>query len=148
MICRYSVSQVPFFRYAHEPFTTRRYYFPMRNETMAALSQATVIVEASEKSGTHSQARACFLFPKMRLNSASAPYFVQFNLTFPGKLRQVGRLHTVLAFVRVQVEFPAIPQLSPIPSGLRWARRVSIQTRKITGRQRRRGEFDRASTVS
>lgn len=54
------VSQVPFFRYAHQSFRSRRFYFPMRNETMAALSEATVIVEASDKSGTHSQARACF----------------------------------------------------------------------------------------
>jgi DNA processing protein len=54
------VSQVPFYRYRHEPFRQRRFYFPMRNETMAALSQATVIVEASETSGTLTQARACF----------------------------------------------------------------------------------------
>lgn len=53
------VSQVPFWRYANEPFKNRKFYFPQRNETMAALSAATIIVEASETSGTHTQARAC-----------------------------------------------------------------------------------------
>ena len=53
------ISQVPFYRYAHQAFNTRRYYFPERNELMAAISDATVIVEASDTSGTLTQARAC-----------------------------------------------------------------------------------------
>lgn len=53
------VSQVPFYKYANQPFKTRRYYFPERNELMAAISDATVIVEASDTSGTLTQARAC-----------------------------------------------------------------------------------------
>ena len=53
------VSQVPLYRYAKQPFKTKRYYFPERNELMAAISDATVIVEASDTSGTLSQARAC-----------------------------------------------------------------------------------------
>jgi DNA processing protein len=53
------ISQVPFFRYQAEPFTSRKNYFPQRNETMSALSEATIIVEASETSGTLTQARAC-----------------------------------------------------------------------------------------
>ena len=53
------LSQVPFYRYATQPFRTKRYYFPERNELMAAISQATVIVEASDTSGTLTQARAC-----------------------------------------------------------------------------------------
>lgn len=53
------VSQVPFFRYSRQPFETKRYYFPERNELMAAISLATVIVEASDTSGTLAQARAC-----------------------------------------------------------------------------------------
>lgn len=53
------VSQVPFFRYHRQPHDERRYYFPERNELMAALSLATVIVEASDTSGTLAQARAC-----------------------------------------------------------------------------------------
>ena len=53
------VSQVPFYKYQKQPFNTRRYYFPERNELMAAISDATVIVEASDTSGTLTQARAC-----------------------------------------------------------------------------------------
>lgn len=52
------LSQVPFYRYAHEPFNTRKYYFPRRNVTMSAISSATIIVEASDTSGTLTQARA------------------------------------------------------------------------------------------
>lgn len=53
------ISQVPIYRYDHQPFRTQRYYFPERNVTMAALSEATVIVEAGETSGTRTQAKAC-----------------------------------------------------------------------------------------
>src|SRR5690606_30700269 len=52
------VSQEPFYRYSIEPFPAKRRYFPERTETMAALTQATIIVEASETSGTLTQARA------------------------------------------------------------------------------------------
>ena len=53
------VSQVPLYRYANQPFKSKRVYFPERNELMAAISDATVIVEASDTSGTLTQARAC-----------------------------------------------------------------------------------------
>lgn len=53
------VSQVPFYRYQTEPFKAHKYHFPERNELMAAISDATVIVEASDRSGTLSQANAC-----------------------------------------------------------------------------------------
>ena len=52
------ISHVPFYRYAKEPFKNKRLYFPQRNVTMSAISQATVIVEASSTSGTRSQAEA------------------------------------------------------------------------------------------
>lgn len=53
------VSHVPFYRYSAIPFQNRRFYFPERNAVMSALSKATIIVEASETSGTLTQARAC-----------------------------------------------------------------------------------------
>jgi len=53
------ISQVPFYRYANEPFMARKIHFTQRNETMAALSEATIIVEASDTSGSLTQARAC-----------------------------------------------------------------------------------------
>lgn len=51
------VSQVPVERYAAQPPTVNRMFFPERNKTMSAMSEATVIVEAGETSGTLVQAR-------------------------------------------------------------------------------------------
>ncbi|MBI2521198.1 MAG: DNA-protecting protein DprA [Bdellovibrio sp.] len=53
------ISQVPFYRYEHESFPNHKFYFPRRNVTMAAISEATIIVEASDTSGSLTQARAC-----------------------------------------------------------------------------------------
>ncbi len=52
------VSQVPFIKYQQETQKTTRFYFPERNKTMSALTEATIIVEASDTSGTLIQARA------------------------------------------------------------------------------------------
>jgi len=52
------VSQVPILRYRQQNWRTNRFFFPERNKTMSALTQATIIVEASETSGTLVQARA------------------------------------------------------------------------------------------
>lgn len=52
------VSQVPVYRYNHQHVPQNRLFFPERNVTMSALSEATVIVEAGETSGTLIQARA------------------------------------------------------------------------------------------
>ena len=52
------VSQVPVKRYEMQSFRGNRYFFPERNATMSALTDATVIVEAGETSGTLIQARA------------------------------------------------------------------------------------------
>lgn len=52
------VTQVPFYQYSLQDYRRNRGFFPERNKTMSALSQATVIVEASETSGTLIQARA------------------------------------------------------------------------------------------
>jgi DNA processing protein len=52
------VSQVPVLRYARQDFRWNRGFFPERNKTMSALTDATVIVEAGETSGTLIQAKA------------------------------------------------------------------------------------------
>ncbi|MBL4918004.1 DNA-processing protein DprA [Szabonella alba] len=53
------ISQVPVLRYDRQPNpTAHRHFFPARNITMSALTDATVIVEAGETSGTLVQARA------------------------------------------------------------------------------------------
>jgi DNA processing protein len=52
------ISQVPIWRYAKQDYRSNRLFFPERNATMSAVAQATVIVEASDTSGTLAQARA------------------------------------------------------------------------------------------
>ena len=52
------ISQVPVLRYAQQPFKYKRIFFPERNITMSALTEGTIIVEASETSGTRHQADA------------------------------------------------------------------------------------------
>lgn len=52
------ISQVPVLRYARQGPQQNRLFFPERNVTMSALTEATVIVEAGDTSGTLTQARA------------------------------------------------------------------------------------------
>lgn len=52
------VSQVPLYQSSIQDFRQNRFFFPERNKTMAALSIASVIVEASETSGSLVQAKA------------------------------------------------------------------------------------------
>lgn len=82
------ISQVPIYKYDHQPFNSKRNYFPERNITMAAISEATVIVEASETSGTHTQAKACFDQGKKLfiLNSC----FENPLITWPKKYLEMG----------------------------------------------------------
>jgi DNA processing protein len=51
------ISQVPIVRYSQQHVRANRYFFPERNATISALTEATVIVEAGETSGTLVQAR-------------------------------------------------------------------------------------------
>lgn len=52
------ISQVPFYLYSRQDYRKNRCFFPERNKTMSALSEATVIVEASDNSGALVQAEA------------------------------------------------------------------------------------------
>lgn len=52
------ISQVPFKRYLDKDYRYNRTFFPERNITMSALTKATIIIEASDTSGTLYQARA------------------------------------------------------------------------------------------
>ena len=60
------ISQVPVKRYESQDDRRNRTFFPERNITMSALTEATIIVEAGEASGTLIQARAA-LRQKRRL---------------------------------------------------------------------------------
>ncbi|MCW5588637.1 MAG: DNA-processing protein DprA [Legionellales bacterium] len=52
------ISQVPIVSYESKSIPFTRLFFPERNKTMAALSEATIIVEAGQTSGTLIQAKA------------------------------------------------------------------------------------------
>lgn len=52
------ISQVPFERYYRQNYKVNRFFFPERNITMSAITDATIIVEAGETSGSLTQARA------------------------------------------------------------------------------------------
>lgn len=81
------VSQVPFYRYQAEPFRAHKFHFPERNELMAAISDATVIVEASDRSGTLSQANACLKQgrPLFIMRSAAESVDVSWPAKYLGK---------------------------------------------------------------
>lgn len=52
------ISPVPFIRYSKQHPKQNRLFFPERNIIMSALTEATIIVEASDTSGTMHQAKA------------------------------------------------------------------------------------------
>ena len=58
------ISHIPFFKYSQQDFRINRLFFPERNKVMAALSEATIIIEASNTSGTLTQARECLRLGK------------------------------------------------------------------------------------
>ena len=53
------ISQVPFYAYNQESFRQHTYHFPRRTKTMASISEATLIIEASDTKGSFIQAREC-----------------------------------------------------------------------------------------
>lgn len=84
------VSHVPIYRYSKEHFNTKKFYFPQRNVTMAAIADATIIVEASDTSGTLTQARACVEMGRKLfiLNSC----FENKNITWPYTYEKKGAI--------------------------------------------------------
>jgi len=84
------ISQVPFYRYHHEPFSARRHYFPRRNVTMSAISKGTIIVEASDTSGTLIQARSAIAQQK-KLFILNSCFDVE-GLEWPKKYLEKGAI--------------------------------------------------------
>lgn len=84
------ISQVPFLRYASQNYLKNRFFFPERNITMSALSDATIIVEAGETSGTLTQARAALQQGRKLfiLNNN----FRNTSLTWPTKYEKEGAI--------------------------------------------------------
>lgn len=84
------ISQVPVLRYGKQNPNQNRLFFPERNVTMSALTEATIIVEAGETSGTLIQARAALHQGRKLfiLNSA----FERPDLTWPARFEKLGAI--------------------------------------------------------
>lgn len=82
------ISQVPILRYSRQTYKGNRLFFPERNATMSAFSQATIIVEAGETSGTLTQARAALSQGRKLFILDNC--FKNPNLTWPAKYEGLG----------------------------------------------------------
>lgn len=84
------ISQVPIYSYSLHGPKTNRIFFTERNVTMSALTDATIIVEAGETSGTHVQARAAFHQGRKLFILDNC--FRNPSLTWPAKFEQLGAI--------------------------------------------------------
>ena len=84
------ISQVPVLRYSKQGIPQNRLFFPERNVTMSALTEATIIVEAGETSGTLTQARAA-LHQGRKLFILSS-LFERSDLTWPATFERRGAI--------------------------------------------------------
>ena len=84
------ISQVPIVRYGRQHLRTRPRFFPERNATISGLTEATIIVEAGETSGTLIQARHAL--KQGRLLFILASCFQVPSLTWPAKLAALGAI--------------------------------------------------------
>jgi DNA processing protein len=82
------ISQVPVLRYKSQTPQWNRLFFPERNKTMSALTNATIIVEAGETSGTLIQARAA-LEQKRKLFILESN-FHNTAISWPAKYEKLG----------------------------------------------------------
>lgn len=87
------ISQVPVRRYEQQDYRHNRYFFPERNITMSALTEATIIVEASNTSGTLIQARAALNQGRKLFILDSC--FRDPRLTWPRKFAEKGAIRVV-----------------------------------------------------
>jgi DNA processing protein len=84
------ISQVPFAKHAKQDYRQNRIFFPERNVTMSALSEATIIVEAGETSGTLVQAKAALSQGRKLIILENN--FLNPSLTWPRKFQEQGAL--------------------------------------------------------
>jgi DNA processing protein len=84
------ISQVPLERYESQNYRVNRFFFPERNKTMSAITEATIIVEAGETSGTLIQAKEA-LKQKRRLFILNS-CFERGDLTWPARFEQEGAI--------------------------------------------------------
>jgi len=95
------VSQVPVLRYKSQSPNWNRFFFPERNKTMSALTEATIIVEASETSGTLIQAKAALAQGRKLFILESN--FHNPSITWPAKFEKLGAIR-VREFEDIQRE--------------------------------------------
>lgn len=100
------VSQVPVERYRRGNPSINKLFFPERNVTMSALTEATVIVEAGETSGTRVQANAAFHQGRKLFILDSC--FQRADLTWPEQFRQRGAVR-VRDFQQILDELAGVP---------------------------------------
>jgi DNA processing protein len=84
------ISQVPVLRYKSQSPKWNRLFFPERNKTMSALTQATIIIEAGDTSGTLIQAQAA-------LKQGRKLFILESNfnnpdITWPAKYEKLGAI--------------------------------------------------------
>jgi len=84
------ISQVPICRYSTQDYRSNRLFFPERNVTMSAVSHATVIVEASDTSGTLTQAHAALQQGRKLFILDNC--FRNPNLTWPTRFQENGAI--------------------------------------------------------
>ncbi|MCP3380428.1 MULTISPECIES: DNA-processing protein DprA [unclassified Bradyrhizobium] len=84
------ISQVPVLRYSKQAVPQNRLFFPERNITMSALTEATIIVEAGETSGTLTQARAA-LHQRRKLFILDS-CFARSDITWPATYEARGAI--------------------------------------------------------
>ena len=84
------ISQVPVYRYSKQTYIRNRTFFPERNKTMSALTEATIIVEAGQTSGTLIQARAALRQRRKLFILESC--FQNHSLTWPHEFESRGAI--------------------------------------------------------
>ena len=96
------ISQVPVLRYKSQGPNGNKLFFPERNKTMSALTEATIIIEAGETSGTLIQAKAA-------LNQGRKLFILESNfknthISWPARFEKMGAIR-VREFEDIQREF-------------------------------------------
>ena len=97
------ISQVPYHLYEQQDYRRNRFFFPERNITMSALTEATIIVEAGESSGTHIQARAALHQGRKLFILDSC--FQNPQLSWPHKFEKMGAIR-VKEYSDIRRELP------------------------------------------
>lgn len=84
------ISQIPFQQYTKQTYKVNSLFFPERNITMSALSEATIIIEAADRSGTLRQANAAIQQGRKLFVLESC--FNDFGISWPREYEEKGAI--------------------------------------------------------